>query len=106
MCGSQRERAMQDRLADRHQQMIAKIRNATPNKNMAWIKKINQSCHHIPDHLPALTNNIESGLITLPTSRVDVLRTDDAAIRFSHLTEGGAAPIDRSLHRLCSNCRA
>src|SRR5687767_1268467 len=105
MCGSQRKRAMQDRLADRHQQMIAKIRNATPNKNMAWIKEINQSCHHIPDRLATLTNDIEGSLISLPTRHVDIFRTDKASIRLSHLIEGWADSIDCSLHRLCSNRR-
>src|SRR5688572_3417661 len=106
MCSSQRERAMQDRLADRHQQMIAKICNAAPNKNMAWIKEINQRCHHIPDCLPAVANDIEGGLISLPTRRVDIFRTDEASIRLSHLTQDGADPIDSGLHRLCSNRRA
>jgi len=70
------------------------------NKNMTGIKEINQAGQHIPDHMSAITNNIERSLVSLAARYIDIFRPNNPAIGLSHMTQGGAGPVSSSLHRL------
>src|SRR5215207_9441622 len=99
MCGRQWQGAVQHRPPDRHQQMISKVCNSPADKDMARIEEVHQACQHIADHLTALADDIERRLISLPTSRVDVLRAE-STVGLPRLTQQGAAPVSSRLERL------
>src|SRR5690242_700650 len=80
VCCSQWQGSLQDCSAYGYQQVVAKVCNSAADKNMAWIKKVNQACQHIADHLSTLANNIQCRLIPLAAGSLDVLRQHDSAI--------------------------
>src|SRR5689334_16930859 len=86
--------------------MVAKICDPTADKNMAGVEKIHQTRQHIPDHLAAITDDIESSLIPFPAGCVDIFRSDDSASGLSDLTQGWAASVASGLHRLGSDRRS
>src|ERR1044071_2516315 len=79
--------------------MIAKVCNASANKNMTGIEKIHEAGQHISDHLSAITDDVERGLIPSPASHIDVLCAKDPALGGLNLTQDRAAPLAGSLHR-------
>src|SRR5688572_24329883 len=80
--------------------MIAKICDASTDKNIAGVEKVDQARQHIPDHLPAIANDVQCSLISFPASRVDIFRPNDASIGLSYLTQNWAASVASCLHRL------
>src|SRR5688572_324102 len=100
MCGCQWQRPVQHRAPDRHQQMISKVCNSPADKNMTGIKEIDQACQHITDHLPAVADDIERGLISLPACCIDILRAKYSTVCVAHLPQRRAAPVSSRLQRL------
>src|SRR4029078_3525452 len=86
--------------------MVAKICDPTADKNITRVEKIHQTRQHIPDHLAAITDDVESSLIPFPAGCVDIFRSNDSTSRLSHLSQGWAASVASGLHRLGGDRRS
>src|SRR5215212_492675 len=83
--------------------MIAKVCDPSANKNMTGIEKIHQAGQYVSDHLSAIADDIERGLISCPASRIDILRANEPTFGLSDLTQGGADSISSSIYCLRRN---
>src|SRR5512143_893470 len=86
--------------------MIAEVGNSPADKNMTRIEEVHQAGEHVAGHFSTRTDDIQSRLIAFATRRVDILRTQETAIGFPHLTQGWAGPVSIGLHRPGSDRRS